>query len=90
MWFLWWKGGWFFPQPFIPWVRRKVFTMEQRTGPGRHPFHEAGSCSEPSAMAVAELDPLPGERILDLCAHQGEIQPYLPPRLKRERLSPVK
>ncbi|MCR5486992.1 MAG: RsmB/NOP family class I SAM-dependent RNA methyltransferase [Lachnospiraceae bacterium] len=42
--------------------------------PGRHPFHAAGAyyIQEPSAMApVTALDPLPGERVLDLCAAPG-------------------
>lgn len=42
--------------------------------PGKHLFHEIGAyyIQEPSAMAVVEvLAPMPGERILDLCAAPG-------------------
>lgn len=42
--------------------------------PGKHAFHEAGVyyIQEPSAMAVAEvLEPMPGEKVLDLCAAPG-------------------
>jgi NOL1/NOP2/sun family putative RNA methylase len=42
--------------------------------PGRHPYHAAGLyyLQEPSAMIAAELlNPLPGERVLDLCAAPG-------------------
>lgn len=42
--------------------------------PGKHPYHEAGLyyIQEPSAMApVSFLEPMPGERILDLCAAPG-------------------
>ena len=42
--------------------------------PGKHPLHDAGIyyIQDPSAMApVYYLDPLPGERVLDLCAAPG-------------------
>ena len=58
----------------IPWSK-EGFYYEIEDRPGRHPWHEAGAyyIQEPSAMAAAELlDPQPGERILDLCAAQGE------------------
>ena len=68
----------------IPWVKEgSIYGAEDR--PGRHPFHEAGMyyIQEPSAMAVAELlDPLPGERILDLCAAPGGKSSHIASRLK--------
>ena len=45
-----------------------------RTGPGRHPYHDAGVyyIQEPSAMAPAAfLGEGPGEKVLDLCAAPG-------------------
>ncbi len=57
----------------VPWAREGYY-YDDRTRPGRHPYHEAGLyyIQEPSAMAAAELlDPQPGEKILDLCAAPG-------------------
>ena len=68
----------------IPWVK-EGFYYGAEDRPGRHPFHEAGMyyTQEPSAMAVAELlDPLPGERILDLCAAPGGKSSHIASRLK--------
>lgn len=50
------------------------FFYDPAERPGLHPWHEAGLyyLQEPSAMAPAELlAPLPGERVLDLCAAPG-------------------
>ncbi len=50
------------------------FYYSSKDSPGKHPYHDAGLyyIQEPSAMAVVEqLDPQPGERVLDLCAAPG-------------------
>lgn len=55
------EGGWYYPDD--PDLR-----------PGKHPYHEAGVyyIQEASAMIPAALcPPLPGERVLDLCAAPG-------------------
>lgn len=57
----------------IPWAKEGYY-YEPEMRPGKHPLHEAGLyyIQEPSAMAVAEaLEPVPGEKILDLCAAPG-------------------
>ena len=57
----------------IPWTAGG-YIYDPETRPGRHPYHEAGLyyLQEPSAMApAAMLAPLPGERVLDLCAAPG-------------------
>ncbi len=57
----------------IPWVPTG-FYYEPGERPGKHPYHDAGLyyIQEASAMSVAELaDPIPGERVLDLCAAPG-------------------
>ena len=57
----------------IPWTSTGHYYAEGAR-PGKHPFHEAGLyyLQEPSAMAPAELlRPMPGERVLDLCAAPG-------------------
>lgn len=57
----------------VPWCREGYYYAEELR-PGKHPLHEAGTyyIQEPSAMAVVEaLAPVPGERILDLCAAPG-------------------
>lgn len=57
----------------IPW-EKQGFCYDPEERPGLHPWHEAGLyyLQEPSAMApVTLLDPLPGERVLDLCAAPG-------------------
>lgn len=57
----------------VPWAQSGYY-IDNQTPLGRTVFHEAGAyyLQEPSAMAVAEaVDPMPGERILDLCAAPG-------------------
>lgn len=57
----------------VPWCLEGYYYAEELR-PGKHPLHEAGAyyIQEPSAMAVVEaLDPVPGEKILDLCAAPG-------------------
>lgn len=57
----------------VPWAEDGFF-YDGETRPGKSPFHEAGAyyIQEPSAMAVVSLlEPMPGERILDLCAAPG-------------------
>lgn len=53
--------------------------------PGKHILHEGGAyyIQEPSAMsAVAVLDPLPGDTVLDLCAAPGGKSTQIAGRLK--------
>lgn len=62
-----------FPGESIPWSKMG-YTYEPAARPGKHPYHEAGLyyLQEPSAQAPAELlAPVPGERVLDLCAAPG-------------------
>ena len=57
----------------VPWCGTG-FTYDERTRPGRHPWHAAGLyyIQEPSAMIAAELlDARPGELVLDLAAAPG-------------------
>lgn len=57
----------------VPW-EPQGFYYDAQARPGLHPYHEAGVyyMQEASAMsAVSLLDPLPGERICDLCAAPG-------------------
>ena len=57
----------------VPWETNGFYYSEEEK-PGKHPLHEAGVyyIQEPSAMApVCFLNPLPGEKILDLCAAPG-------------------
>ena len=57
----------------VPWEPMGYY-YDPASRPGLHPYHEAGVyyLQEASAMsAVALLDPLPGERICDLCAAPG-------------------
>ena len=57
----------------VPWEEDGYYYDANLT-PGKHPYHEAGLyyIQEPSAMApVHFLDPMPGERVLDLCAAPG-------------------
>ena len=57
----------------VPWAEGAFYVPEQAR-PGLSPLHEAGAfyLQEPSAMApVSVLAPLPGERVLDLCAAPG-------------------
>ena len=62
-----------FLQDPVPWEPRGYY-YDPESRPGLHPYHEAGVyyLQEASAMApVALLDPLPGERVCDLCAAPG-------------------
>lgn len=68
----------------IPWVQDGFYYREEDR-PGKHPYHEAGAyyIQEPSAMAVVELaDPVPGDRVLDLCAAPGGKTTHIASRLK--------
>jgi NOL1/NOP2/sun family putative RNA methylase len=67
----------------VPWTN-EGFYYEESDQPGKHVYHAAGLyyIQEPSAMAVASvLSPVPGERVLDLCAAPGgkstQIATYL-------------
>ncbi|MDY3243103.1 MAG: RNA methyltransferase, partial [Candidatus Limiplasma sp.] len=58
----------------VPWQPETGRYLSQESTAGAHPLHEAGAyyIQEPSAMAaVAVLKPIPGERVLDLCAAPG-------------------
>lgn len=57
----------------VPWAENARY-LPLDSAAGAHPLHEAGAwyLQEPSAMAAAAaLRPLPGERVLDLCAAPG-------------------
>ena len=57
----------------IPWCG-EGFYFEESVRPAKHPFYHAGLyyIQEPSAMApVSILNPIPGEKILDICAAPG-------------------
>jgi NOL1/NOP2/sun family putative RNA methylase len=57
----------------VPWCPPGFYYNEEDR-PGKHPYHAAGVyyIQEPSAMAVIEgLKPVPGDRVLDLCAAPG-------------------
>ena len=57
----------------VPWAENAWYLSLDSTA-GAQPAHEAGAyyLQEPSAMApAAVLHPLPGERVLDLCAAPG-------------------
>lgn len=67
----------------VPWAREGYY-FDKETRPGKHPYHDAGVfyIQEPSAMAAAEiLDPVPGERVLDLCAAPGGKTTHIAGRL---------
>lgn len=58
----------------IPWQRPNGFYLDMDSDAGASVLHEAGAfyLQEPSAMIpVSVLAPVPGERILDLCAAPG-------------------
>lgn len=59
----------------VPWQENGFYCdAEGEVRPGKHPFHEAGLyyIQEASAMLPASLcPPVPGERVLDLCAAPG-------------------
>lgn len=57
----------------VPWAKDGYYLPLESTA-GAHPLHEAGAyyIQEPSAMAAAAaLHPLPGDKVLDLCAAPG-------------------
>lgn len=58
----------------IPFVENGFYYQPEKDQPGKHPYHHAGLyyIQEPSAMFVAaQLSPIPGEKVLDLCAAPG-------------------
>ena len=72
----------------IPWTSNGYY-VDYREAPARHPYYRAGLyyLQEPSAMAPAQLlAPVPGERVLDLCAAPGGKATELGARLKGEGL----
>ncbi|MCQ2429506.1 MAG: RsmB/NOP family class I SAM-dependent RNA methyltransferase [Clostridia bacterium] len=64
-----------FPLDPVPWVREGfLYPESEDVRPGRHLYHEAGLyyIQEASAMIPASLcPPVPGDRVLDLCAAPG-------------------
>ncbi len=67
----------------VNWAKEGFYYPENQR-PGRHAFHEAGVyyIQEPSAMsAVALLDPIPGDRVADLCAAPGGKSTQIAARL---------
>lgn len=72
----------------VPWAENGYYYSEE-AHPGKHPYHEAGLyyIQEPSAMsAAALLAPVPGERVLDLCAAPGGKSTQLASYLNQEGL----
>ena len=70
----------------VPWAK-EGFYYGENDRPGKHPYHEAGLyyIQEPSAMAVGEIiDPMPGERILDLCAAPGGKTTHIAAKMSQE------
>ncbi len=58
----------------VPFCEEGFFLPGDFKGAGHHPLHHAGAfyMQEPSAMSAARvLSPVPGERVLDLCAAPG-------------------
>ncbi len=58
----------------VPWEPEGYYYDERKVQPGKLVLHEAGAyyIQEPSAMLPAVLlSPLPGEKVLDLCAAPG-------------------
>lgn len=59
----------------VPWVEGGYYyDISSEIRPGKHPYHEAGAyyIQEASAMIPASLfPPIPGEKVLDLCAAPG-------------------
>ena len=77
-----------FPLEKISWAREGYY-YDAANQPGRHVLHEAGAyyIQEPSAMAAVEaLDPVPGERILDLCAAPGGKSTQIAGRMEGQGL----
>lgn len=72
----------------VDWAPEGFYYSEEER-PGKHPLHEAGAyyIQEPSAMsAVALLDPLPGDIVLDLCAAPGGKSTQIGARLNGKGL----
>ena len=77
-----------YPLESVSWAKEGYYYRECDQ-PGKDVLHEAGAyyIQEPSAMAVVEiLDPMPGERILDLCAAPGGKSTQIGGRMNGEGL----
>lgn len=75
-----------FAEDPVPWEPNGCY-YDPAARPGLHPYHEAGVyyLQEASAMApVALLDPLPGQRVCDLCAAPGGKSTQIAGRLGGE------
>lgn len=72
----------------IPWVN-EGFYYDENERPGKHPYHEAGLyyIQEPSGMAAGVfVDPMPGEKVLDLCAAPGGKTTHLAMKMEGQGL----
>ena len=72
----------------VPWCPSGYY-YDERTAPGKHPYHQAGLyyIQEPSAMLAAELlDPRPGDLVLDLAAAPGGKSTHIAGKLRGEGL----
>lgn len=72
----------------VPWAK-EGFEANAAQHPGKHVLHEAGVyyIQEPSAMSVVSLlQPMPGERILDLCAAPGGKSTQIAARMQGKGL----
>ncbi len=70
----------------VEWAENGYY-YQKEDQPGKHPFHEAGVyyIQEPSAMApVEQLQVMPGERVLDLCASPGGKSTQIASKLQGE------
>ncbi|MBQ9332742.1 MAG: RsmF rRNA methyltransferase first C-terminal domain-containing protein [Lachnospiraceae bacterium] len=71
----------------VPWCDEGYYYNKDSCQAGRSPYHDAGAyyIQEPSAMSViSAMDPVPGERICDLCAAPGGKTTHIAGRMLGE------